>query len=69
MHLSSEFPTPDLDESLNDTELLPEVAAERELETSALNDSHRRDEQSLRSREPTFSSEGGSGPHDDSPKN
>ena len=70
MHLSSELPSPDLDNSLNDTELLPDVAAERERERAALNNSHltsHGDQASARSHEPTFSSEeGASVDHGDS---
>ncbi len=57
MNLSSELPSPELPDDAEDTELLPEVAAEKELEQSQLERSlaSRSDGQS--SREPTFSSE------------
>ena len=57
MSLSSELPSPDLPGGVDDTELLPEVAAERELEESQLERSRASRSDGQASREPTFSSE------------
>ena len=60
MNLSSEFPSAASDESADPTELLPDIAAEREAEHAEMERSQASqfdDQSSQRSREPTFSSE------------
>ncbi|KAH9940729.1 uncharacterized protein BXZ73DRAFT_42510 [Epithele typhae] len=62
MRLSPELPSPDLEGPADDTELLPEVAAEIERERESLRESQSsgRQEDSSSRQEPTFSSEGAS---------